>query len=219
MDLGKRKKLVGLSKRDRSNIAGRKSSHGGSNMLTLVQEKLRHLEANYHEKENNVTSPSGVLPNIAEYTHSSDNSCTGSTLYPEYTGSTLHSEYSGCALHSEYTGSTLHSEYTHNVKYIRHPVPVTWTIEDIERGHNDTSESNGEVKYDNSNKNISQQHHLNDNSNKNNKNNNNTTTSAKKLHHFLDNTPQTALLRRQLSEEGLPIEIFGRVKSTVCSVM
>ena len=164
MDLGKRKKLVGLSKRDRSNIAARKGT-GGESMLTLVQEKLKHLEANYNEKENNnITSPSCVLPNIAEYTQN------------------------------------INTEYSENVKYIRHPVPVTWTIEDIERHNENNSESNGELKYD--------MHRYRGNK-----------PSSKLRHPLLDNTLQANLHHRQLSEDGLPIEIFGRVKSTVCSVM
>ncbi|XP_063674292.1 serine/threonine-protein kinase MARK2-like isoform X13 [Bolinopsis microptera] len=134
LDLAKRKKLSGLSKRDRS--AAKKSP--SSNMLALVQEKLRHLEANYNltEREPELTSPtspSSVLPNIAEYTNE------------------------------------------HTVKYIRHP--VYWSIEDIER-HTDNIESNGNAR--------------------------------------CDNAPE---FQRLTSDDGLPIEMFGSVKSTICSVM
>lgn len=137
LDLAKRKKLAGLSKRDRSKSAAKKTSN--SNMLALVQEKLRHLEANYNvsEKEPEVTSPSGVLPNIAEYTNQ------------------------------------------HTVKYIRHP--VYWSIEDIER-HTDNTESNGDVRCDNA-------------------------------------PPIIPEIQRLTSDDGLPIEMFGSVKSTICSVM
>ena len=143
LDLAKRKKLVGLSKRDRSNSAAKKTSN--SNMLALVQEKLRHLEANYNlcEKEPEVTSPSSVLPNIAEYTNQ------------------------------------------HTVKYIRHP--VYWNIEDIER-HTDNVESNGDVWCE---------HARHDNARH-------------------DNAPE---FQRLTSDDGLPIEMFGSVKSTICSVM
>lgn len=131
MDLAKRKKLIGLKKRDRPNIAAKKPSN--NKMLALVQEKLLHLEANYNninEKESDeVTPPSRVLPNIAEYTS------------------------------------------TPSVKYIRHP--VRWSIEDIERGEN--HQGNGDV--------------------------------------------DRAELHRLTSDDGLPIEMFGNVKSIVCSVM
>lgn len=134
LDLAKRKKLSGLSKRDRT--AAKKSP--SSNMLALVQEKLRHLEANYNltEREPELTSPtspSSVLPNIAEYTNQ------------------------------------------HTVKYIRHP--VYWNVEDIER-HTDNTEPNGNAR--------------------------------------CDNAPD---FQRLASDDGLPIEMFGSVKSTICSVM
>ena len=98
------------------------------------------MEANYNltEKEAEATSPSGVLPNIAEYTNQ------------------------------------------HTVKYIRHP--VYWNIEDIER-HADNAESNGDVRGEDA--------------------------RGEDLPEF----------QRLTSDDGLPIEMFGSVKSTICSVM
>ena len=166
MDLAKRKKLVGLSKRDRTNILQSKKVDS-RNMLALVQ-KLKHLESSYQQKESEIggspITPSSVLPNIAEYTQPSTLArfTNRSNSLPEY------------------------AHQQRSVKYIRHP--LQWTLEDIEpRANNANSESNGE--------------------------------SHDPLQQFNSTTETPTLHRFHSGEEQLPIELFGSVKSTVCSVM